>query len=297
MVIVGLLSLLVGLVLGLLGGGGSILSVPVLAYAAHLSPREAIATSLVVVGLTAAVGTFGHARAGTVRWRSGLLFGSLGMAGAYGGGRLAGHLPGNVLLLAFAGVLLVAGVLLLRRRANVPGRRASPARLAVTGLGVGGITGLVGAGGGFAIVPALVLFGGLGMHEAIGTSLFVIALQSAAGLAGHLEGVHLDATLAAGVSAAAIGGSLVGARLARRVEATVLRRTFASLVIGMAVWMGGTEGAGLLGLPAAGPWIVTASVLAASVPLFRLVHRRRPTAPAAAEPVLSKSDPELRTGS
>ena len=285
MVIVGALSMMVGLVLGLLGGGGSILSVPILAYGAHLAPREAIATSLVVVGLTAAVATIGHARAGTVRWRSGLLFGSLGMAGAYAGGRLAGQLPGRILLLAFSAVLLSAGLIFLRRRAAPTGRRVSPVRLAVTGLGVGGVTGLVGAGGGFAVVPALVLLGGLGIQEAIGTSLFVIALQSAAGIAGHLEGVHLDPVLAASVSAAAVGGSLVGVRLARHLDPAVLRRAFAALVIGMAVWMGGTEGAALVGLPGAGPWPLLAAALAATAPLYRLVRPRRAIASESDGPV------------
>lgn len=184
-------SLLIGVSLGVLGGGGSILTVPILIYLAGMETKEAIATSLFVVGVTSAAGVVSHARAGRVRWRTGLLFGLAGMTGAYAGGRLAEFVPGTVLLLAFALMMIATAVAMIR------GRRRQPTKvhheLPVVHVLLEGIAvGLVGAGGGFLVVPALALLGGLPMTVAVGTSLLVIAMKSFAGLAGYLAGVHID---------------------------------------------------------------------------------------------------------
>ncbi|MGA5601306.1 sulfite exporter TauE/SafE family protein [Streptomyces griseoincarnatus] len=235
------LALLVGVSLGLLGGGGSILTVPLLVYVAGMDAKEAIATSLFVVGVTSAVGMVSHARGGRVRWRTGVLFGAAGMAGAYTGGIVGGRIPDVVLLIAFAVMMIVTAAAMLRGRGNADPDRA-PERLPVgrvllDGAAVGLATGLVGAGGGFLVVPALALLGGLPMPVAIGTSLLVIAMKSAAGFAGYLSSVQIDWTLTLAVTGFAVVGSFVGARLAGRVPAHVLSRLFAWFVLAMGTFV------------------------------------------------------------
>lgn len=231
------LAALVGVSLGLLGGGGSVLAVPLLVYVAGLDAQHAVATSLFVVGTTSAAGLVPHARAGRIRWRTGALFGAAGMLGAYAGGRIAGHVPGVILLGAFAAMMIVTASAMIRGRRALSGAEASGARawfrMGGTGFVVGALTGFVGAGGGFLIVPALVLLGGVPMAEAVGTSLLVIILQSTAGFAGHLAGVRLDWPLALGVAASAIVGSLVGAGFTGRIGQEQLRRGFGWFVLAM----------------------------------------------------------------
>ncbi|MGW8761518.1 sulfite exporter TauE/SafE family protein [Streptomyces sp. NPDC055815] len=233
-------SLLVGISLGALGGGGSILTVPILVYLAGLGAKEAIATSLFVVGVTSLAALVPHARARRVRWRTGLLFGGFSMAGAYAGGRLAAHLPSTALLVAFALMMLATAVAMLRkpRRDREKTRGPLPLkRIAVDGLAVGAVTGLVGSGGGFLVVPALALLAGLPMGLAVGTSLLVIAMNSFAGLAGHLSGVGIDWGPALTVTAAAVVGSLVGGRLAGRIPQDALRTAFGWFVVVMGVFV------------------------------------------------------------
>jgi hypothetical protein len=276
-----LLSLLIGLSLGLLGGGGSILTLPILVYVLGVEPRSAIAMSLFVVGVTSVTGSIAHARAGRVRARTGLVFGATAMAGAYAGGQVTRYLPATALLLAFATVMLVTSIAMMRgRRAPRPGEapaEAKPAKVLAIGLAVGLVAGLVGAGGGFLIVPALALFGGLAMPEAVGTSLLVIALQSFAGFAGHAGHVHLDWTLTLVVSAAAVAGSFAGVRLGRRVSPDGLRKGFAWFVLAMAVFLLGKQ------LPAAivaaiREHLALAVVGIAAAVLLTLALRRRPRA-------------------
>jgi uncharacterized membrane protein YfcA len=232
------LAVLIGVALGLLGGGGSILAVPLLVYVAGLDPKEAIATSLLVVGTTSAVALVPHARAGRVQWRTGLLFGAAGMVGAYAGGRLAAYLPGELLLVAFALMMIATAVAMIRGRRG-PARESHVdhpvPRVLLDGVVVGLVTGLVGAGGGFLIVPALVLLAGLPMPVAVGTSLLVISMKSFAGLAGYLASVQIDWPLALAVTAAAVVGSLVGSRLTGLVHPDTLRRAFGWFVVAMGV--------------------------------------------------------------
>ncbi len=238
MVAVVLLAVVVGISLGLLGGGGSILTVPLLVYVAQQDAKMAIATSLLVVGITSAAGAVSHARAGRVRWRTGLLFGVAGMAGSYGGGRIGSLVDGTWLLIAFAVVMAVTSVAMLRGgggSTDAASREMSPPKVLGTGVVVGLITGLVGAGGGFVIVPALVLLGGLPMHAAVGTSLVVIAMNSTAGLLGYLSGVSINWPLAGAVTAAAVVGSVIGGRLASYVSQEHLRRGFGWFVAVMSV--------------------------------------------------------------
>ncbi|MCC3289750.1 MULTISPECIES: sulfite exporter TauE/SafE family protein [unclassified Arthrobacter] len=236
-----LLSVLIGLSLGLLGGGGSILTVPILTYVAGMSPREAIASSLFVVGVTSAFSAVGHARKGRVKWRTGLLFGAAGMAGAFAGGLLGGRIPGVVLMVAFALMMIATSVAMIRGRrggsAESHSKELPVGKVIVEGLVVGLVTGLVGAGGGFLVVPALALLGGLSMPVAVGTSLVVISMKSFAGLAGYLTTVSLDWALVGGVTAAAIIGSLIGARLVGRIPEAALRRGFGFFVLAMGVFV------------------------------------------------------------
>ncbi|CAN3131637.1 sulfite exporter TauE/SafE family protein [Mycobacterium sp. smrl_JER01] len=231
------LAVFVGVALGLLGGGGSILTVPLLAYVAGMDAKQAIATSLLVVGVTSAIGAVSHARAGRVQWRTGLIFGAAGMAGAYGGGLLARFIPGTVLLIGFAVMMIATAVAMLRGRKNVEvtegGHRLPIPKIIAEGLVVGLVTGLVGAGGGFLVVPALALLGGLPMPVAVGTSLIVIAMKSFAGLGGYLSSVQIDWPLALAVTGAAVIGALAGARLTARVNPDSLRKTFGWFVLAM----------------------------------------------------------------
>lgn len=239
------LALGVGVSLGLLGGGGSILTVPLLVYVLGLPAHEAIAASLLVVGTTSVAALVPHARGGRVKWQTGILFGAASMVGAYGAGRVAKLIPATALLLLFGGMMLLTAIFMMRG-GKKPAEQKKPATpldarrylpIALEGLVVGAFTGLVGAGGGFLVVPALVLLGGLGMRDAVGTSLLVIAMKSFAGFAGYLSSTHVDWTLAALVTVAAVIGSFGGARLAAKVPPDLLRRAFAWFVVVMAVFI------------------------------------------------------------
>jgi uncharacterized protein len=235
------LAVLVGVTLGLFGGGGSILTVPLLIYVTGLDTKTAIATSLVVVGVTSIGALVTHARAGRVQWRTGFIFGATAMVGAYAGGRLGPMVPDVVLMVGFALMMLATSVAMIRGRRGEPpaGERKEASVLLVLaeGVVVGLVTGIVGAGGGFLVVPALVLLGGLPMATAVGTSLLVIALKSFAALAGYLSAVQIDWGLAAWVTALALVGSVIGGWLAGRIDPDRLRRSFGIFVLGMAVFV------------------------------------------------------------
>lgn len=236
----------IGLLLGLLGGGGSVLTVPVLVYWVGMEPRTAMATSLVLVLATSLTAIISHARAGRVCWKTGGLFGTSGMLGAYLGGRLAAFIPGGVLLLIFAAIMLGTAIAMLRRRSlGGEDRQISgfcPRRLPLwavlfDGFGVGAIAGLVGAGGGFLVVPALTLLGGLPMYAAIGTSLMVVAMQSSAALAGYITHITLDLHLTVLITLAAVSGSLFGGLFANRISQSHLRRGFGVFVLLVASYL------------------------------------------------------------
>lgn len=249
------LSLVAGLSLGLLGGGGSILTVPILVYVLGVAPRSAIATSLVVVGVTSVTSLLSHARAGRLEWRVGLLFGAAGLPGAALGGHLGTFVPPALLLLAFAGMVLATAIAMLRQRKAVAAAPQGPMgrRVAIVlrnGFGVGLLTGLVGAGGGFMVVPALALFGGLPMPRAVATSLLVIALNSASGFfSATLAGAPVDWALAGGMSVAAILGSLLGALLGRELSAEGLRQGFGIFIMALGMFILAREVSTLLHVP------------------------------------------------
>ncbi|AKK25568.1 sulfite exporter TauE/SafE family protein [Mycobacterium sp. EPa45] len=240
------LAVIVGIALGLLGGGGSILTVPLLAYVAGLDPKHAIATSLLVVGVTSAVGAVSHARAGRVQWRTAALFGGTSMVGAYTGGQMTRFIPGQLLLVVFAVIMVATAIAMLRGRRSASAECASRGvailtKTAAVGLVLGLVTGTVGAGGGFLVVPALVLMAGLPMSAAVGTSLAVIAMNSFAGLAGYLSVVDIDWVFAGLVTGAAVVGALIGSRFAAKVDPEVLRKAFGWFVLIMASVVLGEE--------------------------------------------------------
>jgi uncharacterized membrane protein YfcA len=228
---------LIGLSLGLLGGGGSILTVPVLVYVLGFAAKPAIAMSLPVVGLTSLVAAAFHWRLGHVRLRTAALFGALAMGGAYIGAKLSVFLDGTTQLTVLGVVMVISAVAMLRsprvdRRA--PGDATSPPRLALlvpAALVVGILTGLVGIGGGFLVVPALVLLAHVPIRDAVGTSLLVIALNSAAGFVGYVGAIHVDWGFLGRFTVVAIAGALLGAALTRVVPVTALRRAFAVFLV------------------------------------------------------------------
>ncbi|BBZ66472.1 UPF0721 transmembrane protein [Mycolicibacterium insubricum] len=264
------LSVLVGVSLGLLGGGGAILMVPLLVYVAGQSPNDAIATSLLVVGVTSVVAVISYARAGQVRWKVAAIFGVAAMAGAYAGGLLSHYIPGSVLLVMFAVVMIGAGVAMLRpRTAAAEDHPLRPVRAVMLGAVVGVISGLVGAGGGFLLVPALALLAGLPMQSAVGTSLLIIAMQSFAGLGGHLASVGIDWPVAGMITAAAVIGALIGAPLAERIPPERLRSLFGWFVLLMAAFVLGAEVHPALGLGIAA---LTVAAMAAQLVCARTGH-------------------------
>lgn len=267
------IGVLIGLSLGALGGGGSILTVPALVYLLDQSPHGATTASLIIVGTTALVGVVVHLKAGRVQVRSGLVFGVLGSGGSYVGSRLSDRVDPNLLLAAFSVLIIgVAASMLHRRRRAGPGpggqgqllagkndRPASPgpggalrpgAEAVTIGRGpvpplavvaaatvVGLLTGFFGVGGGFVVVPALVLVLGLSMPIAVGTSLLVIAVNSASALLSRLGGhAHVDAALLVVFTAAAVAGAVVGSSVASRTKPERLVGAFAMLLIAVAIY-------------------------------------------------------------
>jgi uncharacterized protein len=229
---------LIGLALGLLGGGGSILTVPIFVYLFHFDPKEAIAMSLAVVGATSAVGVAGHWRAGNVNPRVGAVFGAVAMVGTYSGARMAALLSGATQLAIFAVVMLIAAAFMFQERRSTaglespgpPAPRDALALVVLAGLAVGLLTGVVGVGGGFLIVPALVLLA-LPMREAIGTSLAIIATNCVVGFIGYMGQVHVDWRAVALVTAGTVPGIAFGVYLHRIVPQHALRRVFSVLLV------------------------------------------------------------------
>ncbi len=247
-------ALVVGLSLGLLGSGGSILTVPVLVYLLDHAEKIAIAESLAIVGAISFAGALPFVARRLVSWRSVLFFGVPGMLGTYAGAWGSKLVSGSVQLAVFAGVMLTAAWMMARRQRALEGRRSSGdpgtereavptrhvGRIAADGLVVGIITGLVGVGGGFLIVPALVVLGGLPMHRAIGTSLLIIALKSFTGFAKYLGvldalGLAVDAHAILWFSAIGIAASILGGRIGARLRQEQLRRGFAVVLVVMAI--------------------------------------------------------------
>jgi uncharacterized membrane protein YfcA len=226
------LAALIGLSLGLLGSGGSIVTLPVLVYVARIPAHQAVGMSLVIVGATSAVGSLLNMRRGAFDSRAAAFFALSGTAGAYLGAKFTHLVSAPMLLLLFGALMLVVGTQMLRNHeAKGVSAECRPLRCLVLGVPVGVLTGFLGVGGGFLILPALVLFAGLGMRPAIGTSLAVIALNCLGGLIGQLRYVAFDWPLTLAFLLAAVAGMLAGTALAGKLSAAVLRRGFAWCVL------------------------------------------------------------------
>ncbi|MDH3207232.1 MAG: sulfite exporter TauE/SafE family protein [Gemmatimonadota bacterium] len=233
-----LLAAVVGLSLGLLGGGGSVLAVPIFVYVLGYGAKEAIAMSLAVVGVTSLVAAVVHWRAGYVDLRVAATFAPVAMAGTFAGTRLATLVSGTFQLTLFALVLLVSAVFMFRDASPrlleaLEGKRTPLGPIIAEALLVGVMTGLVGVGGGFLVVPALALLAKVPMRVAVGTSLAVIALNGAVGFAGYLGQVEVPWLFMGAFAAVATVGALGGSRLGRFVPPHALRRSFAVLLIVM----------------------------------------------------------------
>lgn len=251
------LGLLIGLSLGALGGGGSILAVPALVYAAGQSAKAATTTSLILVAITSVIGILPHWRSGRVRWTSGALFGLAGIGGSLLGSHWNKAANPNALLLAFSGLMVIAGVAMVRRlrvaRAVVTAKPAGAAvaasfvspvhidpatviKVLAAGSGVGLLTGFFGVGGGFVIVPALVLALRFSMPEAVGTSLLVITINSIVALATRFHGGHVEWHIVVPFTVASLIGVVIGGRLAGSRDSTSLQRWFVGLLFVVAIY-------------------------------------------------------------
>jgi uncharacterized membrane protein YfcA len=231
-----LFGALIGLTLGMVGGGGSILTVPILVYAIGQPVQQATTTALAIVGMNALVGMVGHARAHRVNLRTGVLFGLAGIGGAFVGSWYNARVPGRALLIAFALIMLVAAVAMLRRRLPAASDMASAAqpiawgKVLVSGTAIGLMTGFFGVGGGFVIVPALVLVLGLPMRTAVGTSLLIIAMNALWSVLAHLRFGGMDFGVVALFVLGGVAGALAGVHVAGHVPQRRLTQGFAVLI-------------------------------------------------------------------
>jgi uncharacterized membrane protein YfcA len=237
-------AIAIGLSLGLLGSGGSIITVPVLVYLLGQDEKIAIAGSLFVVGTIALAGSLQYVRVGLVDWRNVFVFGVPGMMGTYLGALIAAFIPGIMQLAFFSLVMLLASYMMLRpvKLTNEVHAPRETWKIAADGLVVGVITGLVGVGGGFLIVPALVLLGGLPIHTAVATSLVIIALKSYSGFYKYLDvldtqNLELDWPTLMLVTALGIAGSFGGAKIAKRLPQEKLKKGFGLFLIVMGIYI------------------------------------------------------------
>ncbi|MEU7865284.1 sulfite exporter TauE/SafE family protein [Dactylosporangium sp. NPDC049140] len=238
---------LIGILLGLLGTGGSILAVPALVYGAGLTLAAAVPTSLLVVGISSATALLPRLRAGLVQWRIAGIVGGTGAAAAFAGAAVNRLLDPRFVLVGFAALMITAGLRMLRDTDDSGGDCALPGgginwrgclpKSIAAGLAVGFLTGLFGVGGGFLIIPALILLLGLTMPTAVATSLLIIVINSAAGFAAHAGEAPIDYGITAAFIAAAITGSLAAARIANRLPTRRLQRGFAYLVFAVAAFV------------------------------------------------------------
>lgn len=234
-----LLGFSIGLSLGLLGGGGSILTVPALVYLVGQTPQTAVTTSLAIVGANSLMGASFHQIQGTLNWRIALTFGWVGMLTAFLASGFSKLLSPAVLLVAFALLMLVIGIfLLVRKDAQETIISEKPLWVTlVSGAVVGLLTGVLGVGGGFLIVPALVVLVGLPMQMAVGTSLVVITMNSLAGFLGHIHDGSIQPLLILVFIISGLAGTFVGSRLAKYLPAKKLQTIFAWFVILLALFL------------------------------------------------------------
>jgi len=235
-------GLFTGLLLGIFGSGGSIATTPALLYLLDVEPKSAIAMSLGIVAITASITSIQHWRKGNVNLKVTAVFGAFGVIGTYGGALLGVITPVTIQLIIFALVMYAAAWKMLKRKHKSVGAAAVECpdghcetfqytHIAIHGVTVGVLTGVVGVGGGFLIVPALVLLSGLSMKEAVGTSLSIVALKSFAGFAGYAGAVEIDYMLMANFTVIAIVGSFIGSHISHRLPSALLQRGFGVFLV------------------------------------------------------------------
>ncbi|MBW7932177.1 MAG: sulfite exporter TauE/SafE family protein [Gemmatimonadaceae bacterium] len=227
---------LIGLALGTLGGGGSILTVPVFVYVLGFDPKLSIALRLTVFGLAAIFGVFTYGRAANVRLQTASMFGTIGLVGSYAGARASVWFSGRAQLLILGAVMVIAAASMWRNASRTGDsvehdHTPHPALLLAVGLGVGLLTGLVGIGGGFLIVPALVVLGRVPMKAAVGTSLLVIAMNSASGYLGHRGYETVPWPFVVKFASVAVLGILAGTALVHHIPTRLLKRAFSALLV------------------------------------------------------------------
>ncbi|MDP2828069.1 MAG: sulfite exporter TauE/SafE family protein [Sulfuricellaceae bacterium] len=245
-----------GIVLGLFGSGGSIIAMPALMYLLDVEAKSAIAMSMGIVAVTATISGWDNWRRGNVDLKVALIFGFFGVIGTYGGARLGVHTPVQVQLTLFALVMYAAAWKMLQVKRQPASQLATAGgppllleeeedkvisahmgHIAAHGVGVGVLTGLVGVGGGFLIVPALVLLSGIPMKIAIGTSLVIVAAKSYSGFAGYVGSVPVDWMTMALFTTVTVTGSFVGTRIAHRFSQATLKRSFGIFLVFVATYI------------------------------------------------------------
>ena len=230
----------IGLSLGLMGGGGSLLTVPALVYLVGQTPQTAVTTSLAIVGANSLMGASFHRSQHTLNWKVALTFGGAGMLAAYLSAGLSKMMPETLIMIAFALLMVLVGGLMLKRANKVSVELSVPRPFPIviaSGAGVGLLTGILGVGGGFLIVPALVMLVGLPMQMAVGTSLIIIAMNSLAGFLGHAGDGSFNMPLTVIFTIAGLVGTFAGARLNKRLPAGKLQMVFAWFVIALALFL------------------------------------------------------------
>lgn len=233
------LATLIGLSLGLLGGGGSILTVPILVYVLGMDAKLSIALSLAIVGATSLLGVYGHYKKGNVNFKVAAIFGPVAMGGTFLGAKISAYMSGQTQLIIFAIIMLLASIFMLKGRKDVEEKdvKLNYALIVAEGLVVGIITGIVGVGGGFLIVPALVLLAGQSMKKAVGTSLLIISLKSFSGFVGYIGQVQIPWMFLLQFTAFSGVGIFVGSALVQYVSQTALKKAFAVFLIIMGIFI------------------------------------------------------------
>ncbi len=238
-----ILSTLIGISLGLIGGGGSIIIIPVLVYVLGVEAHQALDMSLAIVGTTSLIGAALHSQRGAIKLKTGALFSVTSTLSAYFSSRLTYLVSETTLFLSIATLMIcIALSMLIKRQSNQDllisqGNSRSKSKVLLAGLIVGLLTGFLGTGGGFLVVPALVLFCGISMKDAIGTSLLIVAIDCCAGLIGHLRYGGFDFRVTFLLTMVAIDGALIGTALSHRVSSVSLRKWFAMFIIAVAIFL------------------------------------------------------------
>jgi uncharacterized membrane protein YfcA len=235
------ITFFIGMLLAVMGSGGSIITFPVLVYIAGIRPQAAVPMSMVIVGAASVVAAYLHARNGNFHLKAALLLGSTGVVGAYIGSTGTHLISPAALMSIFAGVLLTVGLLMFSGGLESvrPSTACRPVRCLAVGAGVGLLTGFLGVGGGFLIVPALIIFAGLEAKVAVGTSLAIISLNSAGGILGQVRYVEFQWPLTLAFTGLTLAGMLVGLSVGNRLSEETLRKVFASSLVGVGVVVGG----------------------------------------------------------